>query len=227
MATRFYFSDFNDTPNISPAVDSNWEQTGSLERDTLIPKLLVSRLRNLSGPIDATVPITTTQDIVHLQFISNPIPAQYLAGTVSMVMRFSENVSTVNVTLAVVIRVLSRGGESIRGTLFSVFGTDTAYALGGSDATRIVNSQTLTPLITQPGDRLVVEIGGRATAPSTSGTFKSRYGFSAATDFALTSGLTTDLNPWIEFSQNIFDGNYLRNVNRGLRPHPFSPGLAR
>ena len=44
----------------------------------------------------------------------------------------------------------------------------------------------------------------RAAAPTAGTTYTMRQGDSFATDFALTSGLTTDLNPWCEFSTNIF-----------------------
>jgi hypothetical protein len=37
-----------------------------------------------------------------------------------------------------------------------------------------------------------------------------RQGNSAASDFALTAALTTDLNPWMEFSTDIF-GTKLNN----------------
>jgi hypothetical protein len=71
-------------------------------------------------------------------------------------------------------------------------------------ATRIRAQTAVTAVTTQPGDRIVVEIGGKATAPSTSATYTMRQGDSAATDFALTSALTTDLNPWCEFSKDLY-----------------------
>ena len=56
--------------------------------------------------------------------------------------------------------------------------------------------------ISQPF-RLVLEIGSNAAGPTAAGNFRHRIGCAAATDFALTTALTTDLNPWFELSHNL------------------------
>lgn len=212
MATRFYLTTFDMTsPAQSPAVsatpDSNWEQTGGATLTRRLDRKGVSDVLYTLGDTSAiTIPITTTQDILGLQFVSLPIPPQILTGTVSLVIRCSENATTNNATLATVIRVVSQTG-AVRSTLFSVFGTGTEYALTASSATRIVSAQAITATTTQPGDRLVVELGTRATGPTAAGSFIMRYGNNATSDFALTEGLTTDLNPWVEFSQDIWDND--------------------
>jgi hypothetical protein len=48
--------------------------------------------------------------------------------------------------------------------------------------------------------RLVLEVGGHAQAPSAAGSYTYRTGVDTGADFALTSALTTDLNPWMELS---------------------------
>lgn len=225
MATRFYF-DRGSAGGALVTVDPSWGRTlDFIQNLRLLPKNLTPVITTLSNGVAATIPITTTESIVCQQFVSPPLPAQIFTGTVSAVIAVFQSVTTANATLAMSVRLVSQDGGTIRGTLFSIFGTDTAYAT--TQSTRIVNAQSITPMTLQQGDRIVVEVGVQATAPSTSGTFNSRFGFIAQADFALTSALTTDLNPWIEFSQDIYAGNYLRKVNRGLRPHPFSPGLAR
>jgi hypothetical protein len=64
----------------------------------------------------------------------------------------------------------------------------------------------------------VLDIGAHAAAPTVAGTYNGRAGTNAATDFALTSGLTTDLNPWCELSRNlnatVFQ-NYLGFASKG------------
>lgn len=205
MATRFYF-DFNIVNPISPAVDAGWNVT-TVNRACLVPKTFANspRITTLSAGSNPTSNVTnaSTQNIIDLQFISPPIPPQNITGTVSFVMLMTESVTTANCTLALVVRILSQDGNTVRGTLFSVFGTDTEFAT--TAATRIVNAQAVTSVTTQPGDRLVVEIGGTATSPTTNGTLTNTFKDNGASDFALTSGLTTALNPWIELSQNIYD----------------------
>ena len=223
MATRFYLPGGGSAP-ISPAFDAGWEQTGSAIRFPLVYKGAREKVITVNNTTQ-TIPITTTQDVLNAQFVSSPIRRQLIAGTFSLVIRVGQTASTTNCTLAVVVRVVSQDGGTVRGTLFSVFGTDTAWALAATPDTRIVNAQAVTPLVVEAGDRIVVEIGATATAPSTSNTEVMRAVNDTATaDYALTSGLTTSLNPWCEFSQDLFTGN---TPNRGLRPHPFSPGLAR
>jgi hypothetical protein len=205
MPTRFYLpAEGSGAPTVSPAFDSNWEQTGQATRLRLRYKQTVSTVSTLADTGTRTVPITTTQDILGTQFVSDPIPAQTIRGQCSLVIRTIESTVDANVTLAVVLRLMSNDGATSRGTLFSVFGTGTEYAV--TAATRIVASSNVTSFTAQPGDRLVLEVGARATTPVSAQTYTHRLGHSAATDFALTAALTTDLNPWLELSQDLFKG---------------------
>ena len=218
MATRFYFT--TEAFPLNPSTGTGWEQTvdGDAFRKKLLRKTALSTLSTLANQ-SVTVPITTTQDILSGKFYSDPIPPQRITGTVSIVIRCSENATTNNATLAVQIRVVSTDGNTQRGILFSNFNNDTEFALTASAATRIVNAQALTAVTTQPGDRIVVEMGVHAAAPTAAGSAILRFGNSAASDFALTSALTTDLNPWIEFSDTIWPGdlNNYRFVNSADR----------
>lgn len=212
MSTRFYLpAEGSGAPVVSPAFDSNWEQTGQATRLRLPFKTELNTLSTLANTGTRTVPITTTQDILCNQWVSDTIPAQRITGTISYVGRVLQT-TTVGTTLAVSLRVVSQDGGTVRGTLYSIFGVDTAFA--STAATRIRSAIALTPLTSLPGDRLVLEIGGRATAPAAAGTYTMRFGTSAVTDFALTTALTTDLNPWMELSQDIRTGdvNNFRNI---------------
>ena len=210
-ATRFYLpAEGSGAPSVSPAFDAGWEQTAQATRLKLLNKLNLSALSTLTDTGTRTVPITTSQDILCNQFVSDPLPPQrFLTDTtVSAVIRVLASATTENATLAVVVKVVSQDGGTLRGTLFSTFSTDTTFL--ATAATRILAASALTALTTQSGDRLVVEIGAHANAPTTAGTYTMRQGNSAATDFALTTALTTDLNPWVEFSSDIL-GTQLNN----------------
>ena len=213
-ATRFYFDPTN-APAISPNYDTNWEQTGTAIRRKLVYKKTFDVKMTLANSANFTVPITTTQDILGIQFVSDPIPPQRIDASClfSLVMRVYESSVDANVTLAVSVRVVSNDGGTVRGTLFTIWTTGTEFPLTASAATRIVSQSAVTALTTQPGDRLVVEVGGHAAAPASAQSYTERPGFSAATDFALTAALTTDLNPWCEFSKDLFnvDNNNFRS----------------
>lgn len=207
-ATRFYLGSVA-TPSISPAFDSNWEQTGQAVRRKLFYKRNLTALEALTTSTAVTIPITTTQDILIAQFVSDPLFRQRVridARNFSMVVgKCSEGATTANAHLAYSIRVISQDGGTVRGTLRSSFTTISEFPLVASAATRIISAGAVTALTVQTGDRLVLEVGIRASAPTAAGSGSIRTGFDAASDFALTSGLTTDLNSWCEFAQDLFE----------------------
>lgn len=206
MPTRFYFDSVT-APNISPAFDSNWEQTGQAVRLRLQYKNTLSVQSALTDSTSVTIPITTTQDILIAQFISEPLEygLRIEAQNWSMVIgKCSENANTNNAHLAFSLRVLSSDGGTVRGTLRSSFTTISEFPLTASAATRIIAAAPCTALTTLPGDRICLEVGIRANAPTAAGSGKMRFGTNATSDFALTTALTTDLNPWCEFEQNLF-----------------------
>lgn len=229
MATRFYMeAEGAGAPSVSPAFDAGWEQTGEATRLKLVRKQALTTVSTIAPSGNRTVPITTTQDILCQQFVGPPMRPQNISGTFSLILKANTSATTTNTTLAVVVRVVSQDGVTSRGTLFSNFSQDAALIVPGATngQTVIVNAQAITPLITQPGDRIVIEIGANAAAPSGSGTYVMLTGDSAGVtnDFALTSGTTGSGNPWAEFSQNL-TGFGLQNS--GLRPAIFKPGIAR
>lgn len=215
MPTRFYF-DSTTTPAISPAFDANWEQTGQAVRRRLQYKQTLETLSALTD-FSVTIPITTTQDILVVQCVSEPLGYNILfdARNFSMVVgKCAENATTNNAHLAFSLRVLSNDGSVSRGTLRSSFTTISEFPLVASAATRIIAAAACTPLTAQAGDRICLEIGIRANGPTAAGTGQFRIGTAGGSDFALTTALTTDLNGWCEFEQNLFnvDNNNYKSV---------------
>lgn len=204
MATRFYF-DPTSSPAVSPPFDGAWEQTGSAIRGKLVQSTLAHTRVALADTTVSTV-ITTTQDYLVAQFTSDPLPAiswvssPAALAAMRVVVRVLESVATVNATLSILLKVVSQDGQTSRGNLFANFNLDTEWAT--TAATRIAN-QSHVAMVTLGGDRLVLEIGAELTAPTTAGSVTMRFGFNAASDFALTTALTTDLNPWLEVGETI------------------------
>lgn len=216
MATRFYFEfitplvgDVNGLawfgPGGTSGVDVAWNDKSIFANClSLTPKVQLSQTTNLNdASINASA--TGTRNVYNKDFVSSPLAVGgKISGTFSMVIRCSQTATTNAASLAVVVKVCSGDGSAVRGTLYSVFGIDTAFPLTASAATRIVNAQAITPVVALPGDRIHIEYGYHTTASTTTSNIVMRNGASTSVDFALTSGLTTDLNPWCEFSQDLF-----------------------
>jgi hypothetical protein len=217
VPTRFYMHSTGTQPApTNPAFDAGWEQTGQAVRLPLDMKAQQGPITALTNSSAITVPITTTQQILCYQFTSRQVfrPVRMHAGSLfSMVIRGLEAATTNNVFLAYVLRAVREDGAAFLGTLASSM-TNAGTEFVATAATRIFgDGATIIGLtnteITQPW-RVCLEVGGHAQAPTAAGSYTYRVGTSAASDFALTSALTTDLNPWMELSHDL-DATVLRN----------------
>lgn len=212
MATRFYLPSSGAAP-VSPAYDAAWEQTGEADRVAL--GFLDNDGTTALTDKTVTVPITTSQQILSRQFVSTPLHAINISGTVSCVLRGLESALTANAFPAIGVRVVSNDGATVRGTLLTVQSTGGVEYVTTA-ATRLLGNRLstleVTPVTSVQGDRLVIEIGVDAQAPEAATTATQRFGNNAASDFAFTSALTTDLNPWVEFSMDLF-GSPLNNYS--------------
>ncbi|HMU54862.1 MAG TPA: hypothetical protein PKA61_07640 [Nitrospira sp.] len=212
MASRFYLHSSGSSV-ISPSFDGGWEQTGQAVRLPMDLKSMQGPLTALADSSAKTVPVTTTQQILCYQFVSNQIflPVRLDASVLfSMVLRGLENATTNNVFLAVILRGVSAAAGAALSTLFSSM-TNAGTEFVATAATRIFSQTAITSVGFSQPFRLVLEVGGHAQAPSVAGSYTYRVGTNAASDFALTSALTTDLNPWMELSANlnaVTFGNY-------------------
>lgn len=224
MATRFWFQSSGTiaSPN-NPSFDAGWEQTGQATRVPMTVKAQTSEVTALTNSSAITIPITTTQQILAWQCTSDQVFLPVILDasvTFSMVIRCSENANTNNAFLAYVLRAFSAAGDRSLGTLASsMTNTGTEFPLTASAATRIFSNIALTLTTIAEPWRLVIEIGAHAQAPSAAGSYIERVGCNNASDFALTSGLTTDLNPWMELSANLDKtefNNYQAPTSGGL-----------
>lgn len=212
MATRFYLGSGGVAAPVSVTFDAGWAITSSAISQKLIYKQAPNVPRTAFANTSQVVPITTTQNILFIQYVSDPIPPQRLTGSAYMVGASFEDVATANAYICFNVRVVSNDGATIRGTPLAITGTGATIesVVGTPVNTRIVGNGTttnaLTPLSTQIGDRLVVEVGILASAPTTSGNATMQFGNNAAeTTFA--SGNTGGTNFWVEFSTNLFTPN--------------------
>jgi hypothetical protein len=209
VAVRCYFHSSGTSPLPSLAFDSEWEQTGQAVRLPMDAKSFLSVPTALANSTAVTVPITTTQQILVSQNVSMQIfkPIRIVTTDwVACVMRGFENAATTNVSLAMRVRAVSSvDGRELGGVFASSMQALTELAT--TAATRLIGNNTSTIActsvsITEPW-RLVFELGLHANGPTAGGSATLRPGCNAASDFAFTSALTTDLNPWFEISRNL------------------------
>ena len=226
--SRFYFSgqdvalsntdstivtNTGNNPYISPSPDAAWDKTaGMVRRNLATARGLDSRQK----PTLATSPVTASgnEDILICQFISPPIAAQTLssggAWTVKGQFQLFENSSTDDEDIQLVIRVLSQDGTSITGTLLAASTAALASELNQSIATNRKlpkggTSNTLTQVVANDGDRIVVELGVRHHGSTTTSSIVYAIGTNmGASDLAEDETDTgTTKNAWIEFSSPI------------------------
>lgn len=199
MATRFYLPPAGSVP-ISPAVSSNWESSWQLSRYPCSPTKSNTSFSNVEG---YDTPGSTPFDICRLQFISAPLSAQTITGTVKGQIRVYEGGDDDDCCRAVVIRVLSNDGATVRGTLLAHFPSslESEWVLSATNR-YFPPSTSVDSVDAQDGDRLVIEIGSRRFAANF-GYHRYRMGDNNASDLPEDETSTSDYNPWIEFSQTL------------------------
>jgi hypothetical protein len=153
-------------------------------------------------------PSTTTQQMLFHQWISEPLNVnQVISGTISMVVKTYEGNAAVDSHLAFILKVMQGDSTTlVRGTLLQYHATSTEKTTAWQ--TRIHSARAITTVNALAGDRIVIEIGSHGVTPSTAYDDGLKFGDPSATaDYALTSGLTTDLVPWVELSATLTFGN--------------------
>jgi hypothetical protein len=192
VATRFYLPS-SGAAAVNPAIDSSW---GSDQRLTTAA-IVLARSKTNTAKVDQTGSDNTNTEIL-AQFVSAPIGVINFNGTtVSFIVR-GVRVGTGGPTGRVVIRLRHSDGSFT--TLLAATSLDSNWPATTAE-TRILNAVALANVTSQSGDRIVVEVGDGI---GTTNVATIRFGdVSATSDYALTNGLTTDLDPWIEFSAAI------------------------
>lgn len=198
MATRFYFV-ANTTPPVTPDKDAWTQTTGAV-------------LRTLSTTKDATtetlgplaIPATAGQSGLVAQFVSPPLDAQTLTGTVSIVFRAQEGNLQDNVNKRWrSVRVINSSGVTVA-TLDSLVATASTTELSATtlQGQQHANGSGFTTYNCAAGDRLLVAIGYGTSAGGTTPEVTCQWGGNG-TDHANANSDTTGTVPWVEFSQNL------------------------
>ncbi len=179
---------------------SSWESTGSA----------IIRQANQTGFKQSTTLANTTIAVANAlatdetcfgQFISPPLMAQTISGTVTGYARMSiANVTGATVQSRIKITVINRAG--------TVVATLLAITAGAANLTttltsvQIANAAALSSFACAAGDRICIEVGIGRSLGTTARNGTVDFGSSSATNIS-SAGVTTANNPVVTFSGNI------------------------
>lgn len=161
---------------------------------------------------------TAGQKALDRQYVSDPLSAQTISGTVAMQLMVREYATADNVNqLILLIKVVSKDGGTLRGTLLALgnYGPTLEFISNATHRNKTgADGDTLTPVDAQEGDRIVVEIGYCNSVAGTTPEASAKFGENA-TDLPVNETQTTNGAGWIEFSANIGWMEYLSGVSAG------------
>jgi hypothetical protein len=234
--TRLYLPSTGDV-NITPGFAA-WGLTTSADRRRATISKTGTALTNKAS---AAVGVTTTRDVLLRQYLSDPLSGpQTVAGTVKGVARTLESLATANAQAQLTIKVVSKDGTTVRGTLLalSTAGATSEFTTALTNRKYPVawaSTVALSSVSALDGDRIAVEIGARFIATTVATTTATvNFGDAPATDIAEDETSTTANAPWLELSQTltfqavpelVATGTYLTGATAtsGAFPVPGSP----
>ena len=202
-------------PSVSPAYHAEWEFTDFAIRSRIGPRRYNTGRTPYSGPHENA---SGTQDVLAIQYVSDPLTAQTISGTVRGIVPCRESNIATDARAQMIVRVCSNDGTTFRGTILAA---DTGSLT--NELTTAVSpfpnvmfprghvNTTLTPLTIQSGDRLVIEIGTRshAAGDSTDRTFSYQIGDDVGLADCAEDEVGTTGCAWLEFSADlIWAANY-------------------
>lgn len=205
MATRLYLPSTG-AAAVSPAFGA-WDATSEADR----LKMVTTRISSAMAIKSITESLTAIDGkSLWRQYVSDPIPAQTITGTIKGQLRTSEENALLNHDrVTIIVKVVSNDGATLRGTLLTLgfYGATNEYTLETTRTNRkIADGDALSSVVAQANDRIVIEIGTQpSTIPlATDELVNAVFGDDSGTDLAEDESTTAANNPWIEFSQDLF-----------------------
>ena len=203
MATRFYLPSTG-TPAITPAFHAGWEQTTAADR---IEMDTVKQSTSFATKADSETSSSNTYDVLLRQYISKKRYQAYTFTTshsFKLQVRCLESNANANFLMRCRIAVIQNDG-TLRGDLEtgSIDGTEfDAEALENrKDGWTFSSGASMLD-----GDRMLIEIGFRATnTKTTSYTGTMDFGDNSGTDLPEDDTDQNQYNPWFEISENLVE----------------------
>jgi hypothetical protein len=228
MATRLYSG--NVAAVISPAYDAGWEVTSVAVRRKAT--LLTSEYSSGSTVLPASAGTGVAgQDALSAQLVYGPLARQMIGGTIKGQNLAREASGLSDARAQVLVKLVSADGSVTRGTLLAMDTGALANEFPTSTGTR-TNRQfprggavTLTQVLAQSGDYLVIEYGHRNEGTNTSAIAIRGSDTAGATtdlpeDETTTAGDTGIYRHWFELSQTL-----ILSHPGGVQPVVFDVGV--
>ena len=199
--TRLYLPSTGTAP-VSPLFDVNWEDTGSASpaRRPLPSAPSGSAMTTLNF-MDVDM---TDRDILMAQHVSPPLAGDQTitAQAIKLAIRAAEVLTSQDMFVAWMVKVVNGTGLIDRGTLVTIRRDDVELA---TTLTNRLIEATSSQVDGLNGDRIVLEYGVGGD-PLVSHDSSLRVGDAAGSDLPYDDTTTTDLNPFIQFAQNLIFG---------------------
>jgi hypothetical protein len=213
MATRFYLNNNNAgfPAPVSPAYAGDWEKTSDSARFALLTDKSARLDQATAEKSGAEAVSTSPYDVLLRQYVSPPLlSAVTITGTIKGQIGCRESNDAADFCRALVVKVVNKAGDTVRGTLLSHFPasltSEFSTTSGGQNRAFPPADTALSDVEAQAGDRIVIELGYRSfNTSTTSRTGYLRFGVGQADDLPENETLSnpTAYNPWLEFSQDL------------------------
>jgi len=201
VATRFYLPSTG-AADVTPTAPAGWSETTGFD----ILKCVTTKISSAMTSKTRVTSLTAAGTRCLLrQYVSNPIAAQTISGTIKGTVLALE--SAVNDNIDVVssrIWVSSPDGLTNRGTLLAIgdYGPVAEFNTA-LRAKRIADGDSITSVTALGGDRIIIELGYGFTTIGTSVSGSLSFGDDSATDLGDNETDTAANNPFVEFSQTL------------------------
>lgn len=204
MATRFYLPSAGTPPvGVTPTPDTGWEDTTGF---SILPTS-ITKLGSAMADASFGDNNNADRDCMVRQYISAPIGSQVIASGQTIKYQIRAQMNTADgdgIFTAIGIRVVSGDGTVVRGTILAVTRDGTLMTKTPTAATNRQFTASSSEVTALAGDRIVIEIGGGGDpSGGNDHDFLLRIGDGAASDLLENDTTTTDLNPWVEFPNDI------------------------
>lgn len=212
MATRFYLPSTGTTPAFTPT-PRGWNTYSGTGQGT--PQKLVTTKTSSAQAYTQVSSDTTATIRYHMvrQFVSDPLAAQTISGTLTASIKAYESATGLNACLSIGVYLIDSTGAYKSTLLLPNQATDvgggTPYEFTTTAGSRrLYNTSeslgcSLSSQTAAAGDRLVVEIGYSEVNATASRYARLYFGDDAANDLDYAEGDTGVDNSWIEFSGTI------------------------
>ena len=194
--TRFYLPNTGEAA-VLPAYTSGWNTTYASRI-----KLVTSKISSAFVTQDIQPGTGTTGYYLVRQYISDPLKAQTISGSIRGQIRCRATAGANAASNRLYAKIMSNDGTVQRGNLTNGAAYGASYFLNQLTDKSICQETAMLTVTAQEGDRLVIEIG-LYKADAGNMRLGQEYGDPVASDLPISETDTNQYCPWVELSGQI------------------------